>query len=48
MDNHGVVETGLFVRPVGDPGHRGDPGLIQPVVSQGNHVQTLALVKNCL
>lgn len=31
-----------------DPGQRGDPGLIQPVVSQRNHVQTLGLIENGL
>ena len=38
----------LFVRPVAEPGQRGNLGLIQPVVSQRNHVQILSLIENCL
>ena len=38
----------LFDWPVAEPGHRGNPGLIQPVVSQRNYVQILGLIENCL
>lgn len=44
----GYSDNSLFDWPVAEPGHRGNPGLIQPVVSQRNYVQTLGLIENCL
>lgn len=43
-----VVKTALFVQPVIDPCQRSDASLVQPVVPQRNHVQTLALIESCL
>lgn len=41
-------DCSVLVRPVVEPGHGGNLGLVQFVVSQGNHIQVDCLIEDRL